>query len=392
MNLWKVHQVPLILLLATAVGCGQVLDRTLSLSNERSSIERTYELTKYLDHQLKEIRNTYLSYLGPPFSDPGFSPPRPNSSSLSVPSAATRVDLWRGLENGARLAQNQRAYSVLLCAVRELARSTLCPYLQSSLLHFCSGLSGLLGSISGLMNALGYTLPPHGNLPLSPGYVTPAQGYAPPLSSQYQGVGENSPAPLRSYMPRKQGGQTTSGVKEGTSQGDVKRVRERGRRGRRREEEGWVAREEGEKEEGMERWGKRRRLLSVEEETSTKLNYNKNINNNNMNYTTLKFRDGDGEINQKQPVLFSSPSLHPRRSMRSEPSSHPGLSPLSLLYQYGGPATEIHSLLAAPVLSSHPVPNDFSRKVEGFWVLRELQSWLWRSAKDFTRLKKRLRV
>ncbi|XP_052006096.1 uncharacterized protein clcf1 [Xyrauchen texanus] len=390
MNRWKVHQVLLILLLAASVGCGQVLDHKLSLSNERSSIERTYELTKYLDHQLKEIRNTYLSYLGPPFSDPGFSPPRPNSSSLSVPSAATRVDLWRGLENGARLAQNQRAYSVLLCAVRELARSTLCPYLQSSLLHFCSGLSGLLGSISGLMNSLGYTLPPHGNLPLSPGYATPAQGYAPPLSSQYQGVGENSPAPLRSHIPRKQGGQTTSGVKEGTSQGNIKRVRERGRRGRRRERESWVAREEGEKEEGMERWGKRRRLLSVEDETSTKLNYNKNINNNNMNYTTLKF--GDGEISQKQPVLFSSPSLHPHRSMRSEPSSHPGLSPLSLLYQYGGPAAEVHSLLPAPVLSSNPVPNDFSRKVEGFWVLRELQSWLWRSAKDFTRLKKRLRV
>lgn len=56
----SVRQVLLILLLAAAVGCGQVLDRTLSLSNERSSIERTYELTKYLDHQLKEIRDTYV--------------------------------------------------------------------------------------------------------------------------------------------------------------------------------------------------------------------------------------------------------------------------------------------------------------------------------------------
>ncbi|XP_051945139.1 uncharacterized protein LOC127617240 [Xyrauchen texanus] len=390
MNHWKVLEVSLILLLAVAAGCGQVLDRSLSLSNERSSIERTYELTKYLDHQLKEIRDTYLSYLGPPFNDPGFSPPRPNSSSLSVPSAATRVDLWRGLENGARLAQNQRAYSILLCAVRELARSTLCPYLQSSLLHFCSGLSGLLGSISGLMNALGYTSPPYGNLLMSPGYATPAQGYTPPLLSQYQGVDENSPAPLRSHMPRNQG---VLGVREGTSHADNKRdrERERGRRGRRREGESWVAKEEGEQEEGMERWGKRRRLLSVEEETSTKLNYNNNINNNNMNSTILKFGYGDGEINQKQPVLFTSLSLHPRRSMRSVSSSHPGLSPLSLVYQYGGSA-EVHTLLAAPMLSSHPAPNDFSRKVEGFWVLRELQSWLWRSAKDFTRLKRRLRV
>ncbi|XP_043089125.1 uncharacterized protein clcf1 [Puntigrus tetrazona] len=341
MHRWKADQVALLLVMLAAGGFTQVLDRTLILSNERSSIERTYELTKYLDHQLKEIRDTYLSYLGPPFSDPGFSPPRPNSSSLSVPSAATRVDLWRGLENGARLAQNQRAYSVLLCAVKELARSTLCPYLQSSLMHFCSGLSGLLGSISGLMNALGYT-----NLPPS----TPAQGYAPLLSSQFL----NSPAPLRSYEPRP--------AREGTTRADLKR----GRRGRRKEGESWAAKEEREKEEGMERWGKRRRLLSVDEEKTIKLN---------MNYTTLKLG--------KQPVLFSS--LQHRRAVRS---AHAGLSPLSLLYQYG----EVHTLLAAPILSSHPASNDFSRKVEGFWVLRELQSWLWRSAKDFTRLKKRLRA
>jgi len=44
------------------VGCVHALDRTLMLSNERSSIERTYELTKYLDHQLKEIRDTYVSH------------------------------------------------------------------------------------------------------------------------------------------------------------------------------------------------------------------------------------------------------------------------------------------------------------------------------------------
>ncbi|XP_030650083.1 cardiotrophin-like cytokine factor 1 [Chanos chanos] len=211
-----IHQAQLTLLLAAVMGCSQVLDQSVSLASERTSIERTYELTKYLDHQLKEIRDTYLSYLGPPFSDRDFSPPRPNSSSLSLPSAATRVDLWRGLENGVRLAQNQRAYTILLCAVKELASSTLCPYLQSSLLHFCSGLSGLLGAISGLMNTLGYTPPSHGNIP-------PLQG-------------------------------------------------------------------------------------------------------------------------------------------------------------------------TTPIISAAPAPNDFSRKVEGFWVLRELQSWLQRSAKDFNRLKKRLRA
>ncbi|KAG5845446.1 hypothetical protein ANANG_G00139190 [Anguilla anguilla] len=159
-NWWflPVHHLQVALLLAAVVVSAQVSDPALSLSNERSSIERTYELTKYLEHQLREIKDTYLSYLGPPFSDPDFSPPRPNTTALSLPSAATRLDLWRGLENRARLAQNHRAYSVLLGAVRELARATLCPYLQSSLLHFSAGLDGLLGSISGLMTTLGTSL------------------------------------------------------------------------------------------------------------------------------------------------------------------------------------------------------------------------------------------
>uniref|UniRef100_A0A3B5KS33 Cardiotrophin-like cytokine factor 1 n=1 Tax=Xiphophorus couchianus TaxID=32473 RepID=A0A3B5KS33_9TELE len=118
------------------------------------------ELTKYLEYQLKEIKDVYLTYLGPPFNEKDFSPPRPNSTALTLPSAATRLELWHGLENQARLAQNQRAYSILLAAVRELARSTLCPSLKTSLLHFCTGLDGLLGSISALMNSLGYSSPP----------------------------------------------------------------------------------------------------------------------------------------------------------------------------------------------------------------------------------------
>ncbi|KAK1804301.1 hypothetical protein P4O66_020331, partial [Electrophorus voltai] len=427
------------LLLAAMVGCVQVEDRAVTLSNERNSIERTYELTKYLDHQLKEIKDTYLLYLGPPFSDPDFSPPRPNISSLAVPSAATRVDLWRGLENGARLAQNQRAYSVLLCAVRELARSTLCPYLQSSLLHFCSGLSGLLGSISGLMNALGYTPPLRGNAP-------PSQKYALPLTSSNQRENLNSPAPLRSHAPRSrgvQGGLATGGAKGRASGSEPERKRdrerergERGRRGRRREGESWAEREEDEREEGLERWGRRRKLLTVEEDgkqasqsysknttaninASTKSNVN-NTHLSSMNYfrqydegryanissilshgqfTTATVMKQDRRISKEEdterfqenvPLLFSSPSIHPGRSERSLPSPHPTFSPLTLLYPYEGVASDGHAPLTTPALSPRPALNDFTRKVEGFWVLRELQSWLWRSAKDFTRLKKRL--
>lgn len=51
----------LTLLLAAVVGCAQVPDLSLTLTNERTTIERTYELTKYLEHQLKDIKDTYVS-------------------------------------------------------------------------------------------------------------------------------------------------------------------------------------------------------------------------------------------------------------------------------------------------------------------------------------------
>ena len=53
--------VQLTLLLAVTMVSPHSLDPSLSLTNERTSIERTYELTKYLEHQLKEIKDTYVS-------------------------------------------------------------------------------------------------------------------------------------------------------------------------------------------------------------------------------------------------------------------------------------------------------------------------------------------
>uniref|UniRef100_A0A3Q3AWD9 Cardiotrophin-like cytokine factor 1 n=2 Tax=Kryptolebias marmoratus TaxID=37003 RepID=A0A3Q3AWD9_KRYMA len=190
----------LTLLLAAAVSVA--LNPSHSLASERSSIESTYELTKYLEYQLKEIKDVYLTSLGPPFNEKDFSPPRPNSTALSLPSAATRLELWHGLENQARLAQNQRAYSVLLAAVRELARSTLCPSLKISLLHFCTGLDGLLGSISTLMNSSSPRAADAGEEPPRP----PG------------GAGGNRPAPLMSrslYRSSRAGSRVESGGQRG---------------------------------------------------------------------------------------------------------------------------------------------------------------------------------
>lgn len=46
-------------LLAAAVVTA--LDSSHNLASERSSIESTYELTKYLEYQLKEIKDVYVS-------------------------------------------------------------------------------------------------------------------------------------------------------------------------------------------------------------------------------------------------------------------------------------------------------------------------------------------
>nr|XP_057918934.1 uncharacterized protein clcf1 [Doryrhamphus excisus] len=390
-----IHLVVLLVAMATAVHSSH------SLAGERSSIESTYELTKYLEYQLKEIKDVYLTYLGPPFNEKDFSPPRPNSTALSLPSAATRLELWHGLENQARLAQNQRAYSVLLAAVRELARSTLCPSLKISLLHFCTGLDGLLGSISALMTTLGYALPPS----------------SPDHEYHQRGSEGDHPAPLisrssyrsrtRTRTERRSGAREARGEREGGLAVDMKRTKAgrrveaaaaggrsggsrekpRGdkRRGRREEPETWILEEE-ERAGGTAGWGGRR-LLSVGEDQDE----GEHVMEEGYSYNVQHIGDGRGSL-----LLSSSHHQHrPPRSLLFTPTLPPPASALSLLYR------EDHALLSTPsslisssasvLLSVRPAMNDFARKVEGFWVLRELQSWLWRSAKDFNRLKRRLR-
>ncbi|KAM9742015.1 uncharacterized protein clcf1 isoform 2-T2 [Menidia menidia] len=491
----------LVLLLAAAVAVAA--NPSLNLANERSSIESTYELTKYLEFQLKEIKDVYLTYLGPPFNEKDFSPPRPNSTALTLPSAATRLELWHGLENQARLAQNQKAYSILLAAVRELARSTLCPSLKTSLLHFCTGLDGLLGSISALMTTLGYSS--------SPPQSANMGSFAGELQYSPRGAGGNRPAPLMSQSlfrsragSRAESGQRSShrrsGAKvardereDGTNMDPMEkrrgregrradatttggrsggfREKGRGERGRRekREEPECRKRSVSEKEiarmveeevleqvQEAERLGRRRRLLSIDEdvdvqdrrpELRVEVSYLSNSgainpspsNDNRYSFSLsphhpepLRVEDGftlkgkgslmieRGEQTDTEAASSSS-HHHQSRLPRSllSPTPPPPLSTLSLLYQFGG--GEEHTLLPQPVplslrrgtsllspplgplfsssttstssslISVRPAMNDFARKVEGFWILRELQSWLWRSAKDFNRLKRRLR-
>uniref|UniRef100_A0A8C3NW65 Cardiotrophin-like cytokine factor 1 n=11 Tax=Passeriformes TaxID=9126 RepID=A0A8C3NW65_9PASS len=122
------------------------------------SIQQTYDLTRYLEHQLRTLAGTYLNYLGPPFNEPDFNPPR-LARAERVPSATVDLDLWRGLTDNARLAANYRAYSRLLCYLRVLDGQVGTAELRHRLAHFCASLQGLVLSIGGVMSSLGYPLP-----------------------------------------------------------------------------------------------------------------------------------------------------------------------------------------------------------------------------------------
>ncbi|EHB12172.1 Cardiotrophin-like cytokine factor 1 [Heterocephalus glaber] len=121
------------------------------------SIQKTYDLTRYLEHQLRSLAGTYLNYLGPPFNEPDFNPPRLGAETL--PRATVNLEVWRSLNDKLRLTQNYEAYSHLLCYLRGLNRQAATAELRHSLAHFCTSLQGLLGSIAGVMAALGYPLP-----------------------------------------------------------------------------------------------------------------------------------------------------------------------------------------------------------------------------------------
>lgn len=422
----RVRYSQLVVLLAAAVV--SALD-----ASERSSIESTYELTKYLEYQLKEIKDVYLTYLGPPFNEKDFSPPRPNSTALTLPSAATRLELWHGLENQARLAQNQRAYSILLAAVRELARSTLCPSLKTSLLHFCTGLDGLLGSISALMTTLGYALPASSaNMRILSSRVSshrPAPLMSPGLyrsRTRAESGQRGSVRRTRTRVVRGDEEDTVELKREWMPGGRSQGAKERGKRRGKREEPGKL---NWEVEGGSQSTrGAKRRLLAIEEEPEFSISPPDTTINSNDDAFSYNFNAPYGDTIRKEDGIIAERSLSVTVTRDAKPSSllkyskhhrsprsllpstiPPPLSTLSLLYQFG--TGEEHTLLPQPVplslrkglyspplrssppsssLSVRPTMNDFARKVEGFWILRELQSWLWRSAKDFNRLKKRL--
>lgn len=68
--------------------------------------------------------------------------------------------MWRNLNDSLRLAENHRAYSVLLCYLRSIDSEVARTELRRSLGRFCTSLQGLVVSIAGVMSSLGYNPPP----------------------------------------------------------------------------------------------------------------------------------------------------------------------------------------------------------------------------------------
>uniref|UniRef100_A0A8C3SLN2 Cardiotrophin-like cytokine factor 1 n=1 Tax=Chelydra serpentina TaxID=8475 RepID=A0A8C3SLN2_CHESE len=103
-------------------------------------------------------RPLQLNYLGPPFNEPDFNPPRMTMGEM-VPSATVDFELWRSLNDNARLAANYRAYTQLLCYLRGMDGQVAKAELRKNLGHFCTSLQGLVVSIASVMSSLGYPLP-----------------------------------------------------------------------------------------------------------------------------------------------------------------------------------------------------------------------------------------
>ncbi|XP_078392059.1 cardiotrophin-like cytokine factor 1, partial [Cetorhinus maximus] len=167
--IFLVFLVPLLLNVRDARAL-RLQDGTISIS-----IQKTYELTKYLERQLQTLTINYMDYLGPPFDSPDFDPPRLNRTE-AIPSATLEVSVWRNLDDRLRLTENLRAYGLLLRCLGDVNRDLANPALRHTFQHFCTSVQGLTVSISGLVTSLGYPQPP--TLPPPPG----AQGLVPASS------------------------------------------------------------------------------------------------------------------------------------------------------------------------------------------------------------------
>ncbi|XP_075384247.1 cardiotrophin-2 [Tenrec ecaudatus] len=126
-------------------------------------IKQAYSLALYMQKNTSTLLQTYLQYQGSPFSDPGFSAPELQLSSL--PPAAVSFKTWHALEDAERLVQAQEAFLALtqhlqLVGDDQIDLNPGSPILLAQLGAARLRAQGLLGNMAAIMTALGLPIPP----------------------------------------------------------------------------------------------------------------------------------------------------------------------------------------------------------------------------------------
>ncbi|XP_030066383.1 cardiotrophin-2-like [Microcaecilia unicolor] len=126
------------------------------------TIRQTHSLALLLQSNTSALLNTYLSYQGSPFSDPGFSSPYFKIEEL--PKAAITFRIWRGLSVEQRLAENYQAYTIYAEFFQlVLDDQRLLNPGQDALLGMLRktkmGIEGLLNNLASIMGMAGYQIP-----------------------------------------------------------------------------------------------------------------------------------------------------------------------------------------------------------------------------------------
>ncbi|XP_031240490.1 cardiotrophin-2 [Mastomys coucha] len=126
-------------------------------------IGQAYSLALYMQKNTSALLQTYLQYQGSPFSDPGFSAPELQLSTL--PSAAVSFKTWHAMEDAERLSRAQEAFLALTQHLQLVGddQSDLnpgSPVLLAQLGAARLRAQGLLGNMAAIMTALGLPIPP----------------------------------------------------------------------------------------------------------------------------------------------------------------------------------------------------------------------------------------
>ncbi|XP_028625171.1 cardiotrophin-2 [Grammomys surdaster] len=126
-------------------------------------IGQAYSLALYMQKNTSALLQTYLQYQGSPFSDPGFSAPELQLSTL--PSAAVSFKTWHAMEDAERLSRAQGAFLALTQHLQLVGddQSDLnpgSPILLAQLGAARLRAQGLLGNMAAIMTALGLPIPP----------------------------------------------------------------------------------------------------------------------------------------------------------------------------------------------------------------------------------------